>query len=229
MGNERGFTLIEIVVAAAIGAMLLWGMLVLANRTAASAEALDARLYASAGVSHLLERMTSEAASALAVYVPPTDVLGESNSDGHEVDFYAQDASHRSYAWSYTYDAAAKALTRYAFAPGVAPVAGERIASIDAFVASSVAASAISDSQNPAYDPLFASASARDVAYAIPSYPAAIGGNRLVALQIAASGVDTRALLASADAPTAFTVVIAYTPSPAPIATPTPAPQTLTP
>lgn len=229
MGNERGFTLIEVVVGAAIAVIMLWAALALANRTIASAEALDARLAASAGTAHALERMTSEAASALAVYVPAVDALGTTNADGHEVDFYAQDASHRPYAWSYTYDAAAKTLTRYALVPGGAPLAGERIASIDAFSATALAASALANPASPAYDPLFANAQVSDVAYAMPDDPAAIGGNRLVEVQITASGVNRSALLASADAPTAFTVVITYTPSPAPVATPTPVPQSLSP
>jgi prepilin-type N-terminal cleavage/methylation domain-containing protein len=229
MGSERGFTLIEIVVGAAIAAALTWTIVALADRTIAAAQAFDSRLTGSAGVSHAIERMTSESASALAVYVPTVDVLGNANSDGHEVDFYAQDASHRPYGWSYTYDATAKTLTRYAIVPGSTPIAGETVATIDGFSASLETADSISNPASAAYDPLFAGVHASDIAYQFPDKPSAVGGNRLVALQFTASGVNERIVLASADAPTAFTVVVTYTPSPIPVATPTPVPPTLTP
>jgi hypothetical protein len=200
--------LAEIVVGAAIAAVLLWTLLALANRTIASAEALNVRLQATAGAAHLLERLDSEAASALAIGAPSSS----------EIDFTGQDASHRPYAWSYIYDAAAKTVTRYALESGSAPVAGEVVSQIDAFVATPVNASDLSNAASSAYDPLFAAVNAPDVA-----------GNRLVMLQIIASGVNRRVFLANVDAPTAFTVVITYTPSPAPPATPTPAPLVMTP
>jgi hypothetical protein len=59
------------------------------------------------------------------------------------------------------------------------------------------------------------------VQYSFAAMPSAIGGNRLVVVQIVASGVNRSVLLASEDAPTTFTVVVDYTPSPAPVVTPT--------
>lgn len=213
MDRQVGFTLIETLIGAAIGALLVWGVLVFADRMAAWGNAANQRVNAVAGAGRLVERMSSEAASSMAVYVPATDALGASNGDGHEVDFFTQDGAHRTYLWAYTFSAAAKTVTRYALNPGNAAIAGDTLADIDAF-----SANALRVTQLPAYDPLFAAASASDVP-----------GNRLVAVQITASGVNRSVLLASADAPTAFTVVVTYTPSPAPVATATPVPPTMYP
>ncbi len=225
--RESGFTLVETLVGAAIAAIVLWGLVAAANRLAAWTTAADQRVTAQAGAWRLLERLSSEAASAWAVYVPATDVLGNSNADGHEVDFFSEDSSHRPYGWSYTYDATSHIVTRYAIAGGVA-TGGDTIADIDSFVATPANVTQLSDSSSPAYDPLFAGAAAPDVPFSFSAMPSATGGNRLVAIQLVASGVDRTVLLASEDAPTAFTVVVNYTPSPAPIATATPSPLVMT-
>jgi prepilin-type N-terminal cleavage/methylation domain-containing protein len=224
MRGQDGFTLVEVVVGAAIGAMLLWCVLAMVDRTVAAARSLDVRLQGTAGVAHEIDRMASEAASALAVYVPSNDAFGNSNADGHEVDFYGQDASHRPYQWAYTYDTSAQTITRYAVGSGEPPVAGETVANINGFVATPASVNDLSNPASPAFDPLFAGVSATDVPYPIAALPGVVGGNRLVALHVTASGVDRRVMLASADAPTAFTVVVTYTPSPTPAITPTPSP-----
>jgi type II secretory pathway pseudopilin PulG len=224
MDRQAGFTLIETVIAAAIAVAIVWGLLVYADRLIFWAEAANLRLNAVADADRLVERMSSEAASSWAVWVPPTDALGTSNADGHEVDFFSEDGAHRVYTWAYNFNASTGTITRYALDPGNAPAAGDTLGAIDAF-----SASALSVTELGAYDPLFAAASATDVPFAFAAMPGAIGGNRLVAVAITASGVDRSVLLASADAPTAFTVVVTYTPSPAPVVTATPVPPTMYP
>ena len=218
MNRQAGFTLIETMVGAAIGVMILWALIAFADRLVFAAQGADARTNAVANAGRLIERMSSEAASSWAVYVPATDVLGVSNSDGHEVDFFTEDGAHRTYAWAYNFNAAARMVTRYAIGQGGAAMAGDTLGAIDAF-----SASPLTVSQLGSYDPLFAGATATDVPFTFASMPGAVGGNRLVVVQITASGVDRSVLLASADAPTAFTVVVTYSPSPAPVVTPTPA------
>ncbi len=213
MERQAGFTLIETLVGAAIAVVMIWTLVVMADRLVASAAAANLRLVASANAGRLVERLSSEAASALAVYVPATDVLGAANSDGHELDFSTQDGAHRTYAWAYTFDSAAQTLTRYTLTGGGAPVAGDVLRRIDSFSATTAPVTQLGTPSNPAYDPLFAGANATDVP-----------GNRLVAVQVVASGVDRSVLLATEDAPTAFTVVVNYTPSPPPVVTPTPSP-----
>lgn len=224
MKREAGFTLIETMVGAAIGAVLLWGLVAFANRMVFWAQSGNARVNAVADTDRLIERMSSEAASSWAVYVPATDVLGASNGNGHEIDFFTEDGAHRTYAWAYNFDAATKTVTRYAIGPGNTAVAGDTLGSIDA-----LSATALTVAQLGTFDRLFASASASDVPFAFAAMPGATGGNRLVAVQLAASGVNRSVVLASADAPTAFTVIVTYTPSPAPVVTATPVPPTMIP
>jgi type II secretory pathway pseudopilin PulG len=227
MERQAGFTLIETLVGAAIAVVMIWGLVVLADRMVAWGNAANLRVNAGANAGRLIERLSSEAASAWAVFVPATDVLGQSNADGHEIDFFSEDGAHRVYAWAYTFNAATASLTRYAIVPGGAPLAGDVIAGIDTFSATPASVTSLSASSSAAYDPLFASANATDVPYAFSAMPSAIGGNRMVVVQIVASGVRRNVVLASEDAPTAFTVVVNYTPSPAPVASPTPAPPTM--
>ncbi|MGC2131484.1 MAG: type II secretion system protein [Candidatus Aquilonibacter sp.] len=227
MERQAGFTLIETLIGAAIAAAMLWGLLVLADRIVAWGNAANHRVNASANAGRLIERLSSEAAGAWAVFVPATDVLGQSNADGHEVDFFSEDGAHRDYAWAYTFNATTASLTRYAIVSGGEPLAGDVIAGIDTFSATPATVSSLRSPSSAAYDPLFASASATDVPYAFSAMPSAIGGNRLVAVHIVASGVSRNVVLASEDAPTAFTVLVNYTPSPAPVASPTPAAPTM--
>jgi type II secretory pathway pseudopilin PulG len=224
MERQAGFTLIETLLGAAIAVLMMWTLVAMADRLVASAAAANLRLRAGANATRLIERLSSEAASSLAVYVPATDALGQSNGDGHEVDFFAQDGAHRSYAWAYTFNTAAQTLTRYTLTGGGAPLAGDALGGIDAFSATAASVTQLGSSSSLAYDPLFAGVNAPDVTYTFDAMPNAIGGNRLVVVQIVASGVNRSVLLASDDAPTAFTVVVDYTPSPAPVVTATPSP-----
>lgn len=192
--REAGFTLVEVAIGAAIAALVTWGLVTLSARLAAAASSLDARLVTQAAADRLIERLSSDAASAWTVSAPSPD----------EIDFFAEDGSHRPLTWSYRYDAASRIVTRSS---------GEAFGPFTSFVAS---AAEIGDLWNPAstaYDPLFAGSSATSVP-----------GNALVVLHLAGSGVDRTEPFASGSAPTTFTVVVTYTPSPAPAATPTPVP-----
>lgn len=224
MDRQAGFTLIETLLGAAIAVVMVWALVAMANRLVASAAAANLRLRAGANAARLIERLSSEAASSLAVYVPATDALGQSNGDGHEVDFFAQDGAHRTYGWAYTFNRKAQTLTRYALTGGSTPVAGDALDGIDAFSATAASVTQLETPSSPAYDPLFAGTNAPDVPYTFAAMPNAVGGNRLVVVQLVASGVNRSVLLASDDAPTAFTVVVDYTPSPAPVVTATPSP-----
>jgi Tfp pilus assembly protein PilV len=221
---ERGFTLVETLIGATIAVFLIWGVLVLADRYAAASSELDARLTAQTSADRFVERLSSEAASAWAVFVPQNDIFGNANGDGHEIDFFTEDGSHRPYSWAYAFGAKTKTLTRYTYASNAAPVAGEVVGTLDAFSATAVDVTALADSASAAYDPLFASSIAPVVRYAFAAMPSASGGDGLVRVHLAANGVDRTELLASGTAPTSFTVTIAYTPSPVPQTTATPVP-----
>jgi hypothetical protein len=222
--RERGFTLIETVIGAAIAVVLIWGLVALADRYAAASLALNERLVAQTSTDRLAERLSAEAASAWAVFVPLSDVFGNANGDGHEIDLFTEDGSHRPYAWAYRFDAKSKIVTRYAYVPGSAPVAGEEIGIYEGFSAAAYDAAAVSDPSSLAYDPVFASSSAPAVQYTFAAMPGAYGGNGIVLLHIVGDGVDRSIVLCSGTAPTSFTIAITFTPSPPPLATATPAP-----
>jgi prepilin-type N-terminal cleavage/methylation domain-containing protein len=57
MDRQSGFTLIETLVGAAIGAVMIWGLLVLADRMVASASAAALRANAGANAARLIERL----------------------------------------------------------------------------------------------------------------------------------------------------------------------------
>lgn len=220
--SEAGFTLIELLVGAAIAAVVLLLAVTFVARLTGWTASLDRRVQSNGAAERLMDRLETEAASAWAVYVPATDVLGNANADGHEIDLYAQDGSHRPYQWAYAYDAASKTITRYSDAPGVGAQAGEQIGPLDAF-----SAVAVDVTQLGTMDSLFAGATAPRVRYAFPA-TSAVGGNALVDVTFTASGVNRDELLASGTAPTTYTVVLTYTPSPAPLATATPPPLVMT-
>jgi prepilin-type N-terminal cleavage/methylation domain-containing protein len=225
--REYGFTLIETMIAAAIAATLTGAVVLLASRSIAAAGVYGTRLTSTSAAGDLGERLSSDAASALAIGVPAVDAWGANNADGHEVDFFSADESHRPYRWAYAFNARSATVTRYAIA-GAAAIAGSAFAPVNAFVATALRASDVSNPAASSYDPLFAAANATDVAIPLAAQPGAFGGNGLVELRITASGVDRRIDLAAADTPTAFTVVVAFTPSPAPVPTATPAPLAIT-
>jgi prepilin-type N-terminal cleavage/methylation domain-containing protein len=231
MRGERGFTLVELLVGAAVSAIVMYGLIVLATRLVASGARLEATLAAAAATDRLMERLSSEATGAWSIYRPATDQLGASNADGHELDFYAQDGSHRPYGWAYLFNAQTGLLTRYSFAPGVpgSAVAGETIGTFTSFATSdALPVNAVSDNASPVYDPLFAGANATPVTVFYPAGNVS-GGNAVVAVHVESQDVDRTELLASATAPTTFTVLVTYTPSPAPAVTTTPVAPTLAP
>lgn len=222
--NQAGFTLVELLIGAAIAAIVIGALVAFAARLTETTTALGSRVQGQSAAERLMERLTTEASGAWAVYVPATDVNGSSNADGHELDFFSEDGSHRPYAWAYAFDPEHRQITRYAFAPRVSPIAGETIAPVDGFTATTITVT-----QLGGIDPLFAGAAATPVSYGFDAAPSAVGGNALVQLHVSAPGVDRNELLASATAPTTFTVVVEYTPSPTPVATATPIPLLMTP
>jgi type II secretory pathway pseudopilin PulG len=221
--HERGFSLVEVVIAGAVGVFILLAVLSTANTFISGAARTNARLESQAAADRLVERVATEASGAWAVFVPANDVAGRSNADGHELDLFSEDGAHRTYAWAYLYDAQTKFVTRYVCAPGTAAVATETLGPFDAFEADPADVTGLAKPSSIIYDPLFAGATAPVVHYAYAAMPSAIGGNAIVRLHLLASGVDRAEMLAGANAPTTFTVVIRYTPSPV-APTPTPAP-----
>ncbi len=209
---QRGAALLDLTVGAAV-ALVIFGLLVtLLHALTMASASRHALMLARTGTEQLLERMRSETASAWGIAVPASDLEGQSNADGHELDFTTQDATRRTYHWAYRYDAVTQSVTRYAVAPGASPQPGAVLSGITAFSATAYAANAIADASSPIYDPLFAGASVVPISYELND--GSFGGNGFVEVSIAAAGVARSELLSTSVAPTQFTVVIEYTPSP---------------
>lgn len=175
----------------------------------------------------LADRLEADADSAWAIFTPPADVLGNSNADLHEVDFFMRDAQSRPYFWAYRYDAAAQTLQRYVYAaPGAVPVAdGTPVFSITHFLAQTFPITTLSDSSSPLFSPLYqgANLTAAAVHFGFAAQPWIAGGNQITMVEIENAYAVRSLQLATQTAPSGFTVVIQYSPSPSPIP-PTPAP-----
>jgi prepilin-type N-terminal cleavage/methylation domain-containing protein len=213
---QRAFSLIELLVAAAIASMLGWALVSILHATIFDAAHLDARLTARTAIDRLSDRLSSDAASAWSVFIPKTDVLGAKNADGHEIDFVTEDALRAEYWWTYTFDAKTSLVTRYAYVPGGKAIAGDTFESIDGFTAELHPVTDLADKSSDIYDPLFAGANATAVDFDFGwQTAAAVGGNHLVRVELTGTGIDRTLLLASATAPSHFTVIVTYTPPPA--------------
>jgi hypothetical protein len=211
---QRGFTLLDVSIASSIAVVLAIASIASIHTIVrgASSAARDVRALSSAN--ELQARLIAGAAIAWSIFVPRNDVRGNANADGHEVDFVTQDATRRSFWWAYLFDPVRKRVTQYAYSPGGAVRAGATYDGIDAFAATAYPLSAIAVASSPEFDPLFARAGLRDVAMPFAWTSQAPGGNGLVRVAFDAPGVRRNVVLASATAPTRFTVVLTYTPPP---------------
>jgi len=211
---ERGFTLVEVVVSTAIAAILAVALLSLVHVAVIASASTNARVLARGSTDRLAGQLETDALGAWSVFVPADDVLGASNSDGHELDFVSEDGSHRQVWWAYAYDAAAQNVTRYAYAPGTPARPGDVFEGIAGFSARTFAVTAVGDSSSAIYDPLFAGAVVTPVEFDYGLGGNATGGNHLVRVRLFAAGVNHELLLASGTAPTHYTEVLEYTPPP---------------
>ncbi len=212
---ERGFSLIETIVAAAIALLLGLQLLAMTHAAVLGARHLDERLRARDSADRLEERLIADAASAWSVFVPAADVHGERNADGHEVDFVTEDGAHAPSWWAYAFDAGSQRVTRYAYVPGGPVLSGDRYDDLAGLSAQTHPISDLGRRASGVYDPLFAGASAPNVEVTFGWNPAATGGNRVAAVRVTGDGIDRTLLLSAATAPSRFTVVVKYTPAPA--------------
>ena len=220
--TQRGFTLLEVMVA--LGAMTAVGFFLLTATTGVLhwSAMLAGRERAEATIAALSDRLEAEEDSAWAIFTPPTDVLGASNADGHEVDFFTRDAQSRAYFWAYRYDAAARSLQRYLYAsPGATPIAdGPPLSDITNFFAQTYPVTALQDPSGPIYSALYNGAPLvpATVRFGFADRPWIAGGNQITFVRIETMQSVRTLDLTTQTAPSGFTVVLRYTPSPSPAA-----------
>ena len=218
--GERGFTLVEVVIAAALWIVLGGALLYMTTGLFEQTRALTAQRAAYEQLTRLVDSLDAEATSSLAIFTPQADVLGADNSDGHELDFYSRDAQRMGHFWAYRWDATTATLQRYTYAHpgGEATASDPPLQGITAFHASRLPAGAISQ-------PFLGGYVARDVVVNF-GYPGVDGGNAVTTVSFANARNQFVLELLPGTLASGFAVVVAtFVPS----ATPTPALPSSTP
>lgn len=184
--------------------------------------ALAEREGSEASLSALTDRMQAEEDSAWAIFTPPRDVYGKSNSDGHELDFFMRDAQNRAHFWAYCYDQNGRSLQRLVYsAPGASAISdGAPARGISAFFARTYPVTALADSSSPVYSSLYQNATlhAAAVRFGFADQPWIAGGNQITYVRFETHQSARALQLSTQTAPSGFTIALRYTPSPGPTA-----------
>lgn len=219
---RRGYSLIEAVIGLSILAILLFAVGDAVTMTLRSVALSGGRASTARTVSELTSRMSEEARSSSAVFIPASDIFGNSDSgtSAHEVDFFRRlSAGGDSYV-AYYFDASAGTVTRYEYSLVAGAVAIEHAD----LAASNIAMFSPERSSASSMSDIVDAGSVSDVSI-LYGVSGVVGGNDVVSLllQGAASGGVTpptmEVHLASRAAPTALALLApARTPpTPAPI------------
>ncbi|MGA3038947.1 MAG: prepilin-type N-terminal cleavage/methylation domain-containing protein [Vulcanimicrobiaceae bacterium] len=214
--GERGFTLIEVLVATGLWIVLGGTLLLVTQGSLGAARIAFTQQHAYIALTGLIETLDAESSSALAIFVPPRDVLGSNNGDGHEVDFYSRDAQRYGHFWAYLWNRRAGTLARYTYSTPGSPAtpSDPPLSGVTAFSATRKLASSLGAAFANGYV-------TRDVDVNF-NYPNVDGGNAITSVSVA-DARDTFTLeLLPGTMTSGFAVVVAsFTPTPAP----TPAPS----
>ena len=220
MESERGFSLLEVLVALGIGTMVLLGAadatfgMLHARATAA------ARFNDRAAIAALIAAIRSDNETATGFTIPATDSSALPNLDAHAFELRTRAAGLAEQIVEYRWVAAdatqpPRVLRSLIDASGAsAPTVTQSYAGITALSARSIALSALSalSGGGSDADPLFAGATLHDVT--IDLGDGASAGNALLAVTIATAHALRTLRLANLAAPTHFTYVLQYTPAP---------------
>lgn len=212
--RECGFTLIEVLFAAAGFVILTVGLVMLFGGFVQGAAKQSAQHGASEAAWRVVAELERDAQTAIAIFIPATDVLGNANADGHEVDFYTKDATRAAAFAAYRFDAAALTITRYTYAqPGATATAVGTPIAATGFAAATLLASALAT--DPSVSPLLGGYTPQDIALQV-GYAGVIGGNALVSVNVVTSAKNLTVRLLPGVLPASFTIVGTSTPTPAP-------------
>ena len=212
---QRGFSLVEVLVTAAIAILLGTAMAALVHAFAGWSASAAQTVRSQAVLDRFTERWYAESATAWSIFTPALDVHGISNADGHEFDIATEDAQRRPSYRAYCFDPATQTVNEYAYgSPGGAPVAAASVTNVSVFDAHTYPASALRDPSSPVHDALFDGATIADAGVTVGLGSEAMGGNSITRVHVASGGQDRVLLLASETAPSGFTIVLTYTPAP---------------
>jgi hypothetical protein len=221
--RSRAYTLFELLIAIAILFALIFAVGDAIVHTVRM-ESLDAgRAAGVRSFSGLTARMSEEARSSTAVFIPSSDVLGGSNGDAggaHEVDFYRRLSAGGDAFVAYRFDAVAHNVTRYEYSRSLG---APSIANADV-VASDIAAFTAVRSAALDLPGVVGAGSAPRVAIMYGAQDV-VGGNDVVAVtlqSLAIGGSPARCAtlhLAPRIAPTSLAVLVPAVapPSPTPV------------
>ncbi len=215
--SERGFTLIEVLVAAGLWIVLGGTLLFVMQGLLGAARTAFAQQHAYVALTQLIETLDAESSSALAIFVPPSDVLGANNGDGHELDFYSRDALRYGHFWAYRWDHTTGTLQRYTYSTPGSPAtpSDPPLGGVTGFTATRKLASSLGSAFAHGYV-------TRDVAVSF-NYPNVSGGNAIVAVTFADRRDSFSVELLPGTMTSGFAVVVAtFTPTPAPVPTAAP-------
>ena len=217
--RARGYSLFEALIAVAVLGVLLFVIGDALAHTLRAASLSGGRASIARTTTELATRLSEEARSSTAVFIPTTDVLGNSNtgSSTHEVDFFRRLSAGGDAYVAYTLDAASGVVTRYEYSLAAGTVAilhsDQAATAIAAFVPTRMTASATGD--------VVDAATVNDVSI-LYGTPGVVGGNDVVTVNIQAStsgGLTPAPIvvhLASRAAPTAVSVLVPAAPPPPP-------------
>lgn len=185
MRGERGFTLIETMVALGIIVALIVGLTVMVRALGNNAAAAATSQQAVVTLGRVIGTLETTAKGAVAVYLPSPDALGQANTDGHEVAFYAEKNDKTPEVYSFRYQAgvsgALGSIQEYSWTKpgGTATAIGPAIAGFSGMTAVSSSASLLTD-------PMFVAApKAHDIA---TGFPGVVGGTHRTLVTISILG-----------------------------------------
>jgi prepilin-type N-terminal cleavage/methylation domain-containing protein len=227
--RQRGFTILEVLVATALFVALGFATLGVIHTFLGAGASAAASEGGAATLDAETDDLRSEAATAFAVFVPATDVMGAPNGGSatpHEVDFYAKTDTGAATYWAYYYDAAAQTLQRFDYdANGNRGEADRTTGAIDttarypvlpgvtSFAATTLEANDLTGANNtyaPAIAPLFGAASPVPLPVGFddggPPRTDLYGGNTTIQLRIATAHAVRTIHLSTAALPSGFTV-----------------------
>ncbi len=218
--RRRGYTLFEALIALGILFLLLYVVGDAVTRMLHNTSMSVARSSQARSVSELVTRMSEEARSSAAVFIPANDVFGNPNggSAAHEVDFFRRLSAGGDAYVAYRLDPETGVVTRYEYslaggAPAIAH-SDQLAAGVGTFAPSRVTAGSMSD--------VVSAATVSNVSI-LYGTAGVVGGNDIVVVRVQAQpedGVTPTEIsvhLASRAAPTSLSVLAPAAPPPPPV------------